>query len=221
MGENMKMIGFHLARTLVLAALFVAIPAYASPILVTVDTSALAGTQADLAFDLIDGGPPPNTVTLSGFTTDGTLGASSSTGDVTGAFPGTVTLADTSFFNEYLQNETLGTTFQFILDSTNLPADLTSFPDGFALFLLDHATGLSLVTTSDPTGADALFLWSLGTTTAPDLYSSDTVHVTIGPVNPAPEPSTLSLAMIGIAGLILFSAFGLWRARNRRASYGA
>ena len=107
MKSNMRTIGIFLARVAVLAGFLSATPAYASLILVTVDTSALAGTQADLAFDLIDGGPPPNTVTLSEFTTGGTLGASSSTGDVTGAFPGVVTLADTSFFSEYLQNETL------------------------------------------------------------------------------------------------------------------
>lgn len=215
------MIGFHLARMALVATFFCATTAYASPILVTVDTSALAGTQADLAFDLIDGGTPANTVTLSGFTTDGTLGSSTPSGDVSGAFLGTVTIGDTSFFNEYLQNETLGSTFSFVLDSTNLPADLTSFPDGFSLFLLDHTTGLSLVTTSDLTGANALFLWSLGTTTQPDVYSSDTGHVTIGPVNPVPEPSTLPLALIGLAMLISFSALGLWRARNHRASYGA
>ena len=51
--------------------------------IVTVDTSTLAGTSAQIAFDFIDGGPPSNTVTISGFTTDGTLGNPVPTG----AFP--------------------------------------------------------------------------------------------------------------------------------------
>lgn len=219
------MILSYLARALVLATLFVALPAYASPILVTVDTTALSGTNADIAFDLIDGGTPANTITLSSFLTNGTLGAASSTGDVTGVFPGSVTIGDTSFFNEYLQNETLGTRLSFILDSSNLPPDALSLPDGFSMFLLDHTTGLSLVATSDPTGADALFLWSLGTTSAPDVYSSDTVHVTIGPAgpppNPVPEPSTLLLGMIGLLTLMTVSTFWAWRARVQRVIHDA
>jgi hypothetical protein len=212
--EYLKMTLPIFARLAIVALFLGASPAYATPVLVTVDTSALVGVNADLAFDLVDGGPPANTITLSGFTTNGTLGAFSSSGTVSGAFPGIVTLGDLSFFSEYLQNITLGSTFSFVLDSTNLSADLTSFPDGFSLFLLDHATGLSLVTTSDPTGANALFLWSLGTSTVPDVYSSDTVHVTTELVNAVPEPSTLPLAVVGLIALISFSAFGLWRTRN-------
>ncbi|MEP7162697.1 MAG: hypothetical protein ABI747_02940, partial [Candidatus Moraniibacteriota bacterium] len=90
-------------------ASFLVVPvAYATPIQITVDTSSFAGTSAALALDLIDGGSPANSVTVSGFSTTGTLGLNSSIGDVTGAFPGSVTLSDTSFFNEYLQNLTLG-----------------------------------------------------------------------------------------------------------------
>ena len=54
----------------------------------------LVGTAAQIAVDFIDGGPPANTVTLAVFTTDGTLGANSTSGDVTGALPGTLTLGD-------------------------------------------------------------------------------------------------------------------------------
>src|SRR5580704_613388 len=87
---------------------------------VTVDTSAFLGTSAQLAFDLIYGGGPSNTVTVSDFSTDGTLGAVFPSGSVSGTLPGTVTLADSSlsFFNEYLTGLTLGTAFSFALDAT-------------------------------------------------------------------------------------------------------
>ena len=174
----MRPIGFHLARAALVAAFFGALPASAGSILVTVDTSALAGTQADLAFDLVDGGAPANTVTLSKFTTDGTLGASSAKGSVAGAFPGSVTLSDAPFFSEYLQTETLGKTLSFVIDTTGQAPTGASLPDGFSFFILDHTTGLSLVTTSHPTGANALLLLNIGVEPLPDIYSSDKVTVT-------------------------------------------
>lgn len=217
------MVASVLARAFMLVVLVIAIPVSANPFLVTVDTSALAGTDADIAFDLIDGGPPANTITLSSFATDGMVGGSSSTGDVSGAFPGIVTIGDTTFFNEYLQNVILGTTFSFVLESTNLPEDVGSIPDGFSLLVLDHATGLSLVPTSDPTGADTLFLWSLGAA-APEIYTSDLASVSIGPVPPVngvPEPSTLLLATLGLLVLITLATRGAKRAQLIRGPYGA
>src|SRR5215472_13142441 len=101
MTKTAQQIGIHLARAALVAVFMAAAPASASSILVTVDTSALSGAQADLAFDLVNGGAPANTVTVSKFVTDGTLGASSSKGSVTGAFPASVILSDGSFFSEY------------------------------------------------------------------------------------------------------------------------
>src|SRR5690348_5894551 len=81
---------------------------WAVPIQFSIDTSSLSGTSAQLAFDFIDGGPPPNTASVSGFATDGTLGAVSTVGGVVGTLPNTVTLTDSAFFNEYLQALILG-----------------------------------------------------------------------------------------------------------------
>jgi hypothetical protein len=199
------------ARALTLLAAFVAIPAYASPVLVTVNTAALSGTAANIAFDLIAGPTPgntvTNTVTLSSFATDGTLAASSppSSGTVSGAFqtpPGTVTLDDTTtFFNEYVQGVTLGTKFSFVFDTTgNAPTD-SATPDGFSLFLLDST--LTPFPTSDPTGANALFLLDIGLSTLPNhIYGSDSLTVTAQPVsNGAPEPGSLALLVAGVVAL--------------------
>lgn len=171
-------IGLRLARAVLVAAFLGALPASASSILVTVDTSALAGTTADLAFDLVNGGAPANSVTISKFATDGALGTSSSKGSVTGAFPASVTLSDGSFFSEYLQTETLGKSLSFVVDTTGLAPAGASLPDGFSFFFLDHTSGKPLFTTSHPTGANALLLLNIGREPLPDLYTSDKVKVT-------------------------------------------
>ena len=131
------------------------------PYQVTVDTTSLAATQMQLAFDFIDGGLPSNTVTVSGFTTNGSLGVSSISGGVSGMLPGTVALTDSSFFNEYLQLITLGTSLSFLLDATALGPDFGSAPDSFSFFLLDPSTGFP-VATDDPTGAGALLTLDIG-----------------------------------------------------------
>lgn len=188
------------AACLVLAA-FLTIPAArAGPIPVTINTSLLAGTGAILAFDFVDGGPPGNTVAILNFNTDGTLGLVSTIGDVSGTLPGQVTLGDASFFNEYAQAIVLVNFISFIFDATaNIP-DSGSFPDAFSLFLLDPLTGLSLVTTSDPTGANALFLYSIGEPNPLALYASSQVTVSVQTV-PEPGGLVLVLTALAIAGL--------------------
>jgi len=177
----MTSIGSRLAVGAFFAMSFFAASVPATSILVTVDTSALAGTQADLAFDLVDGGSPSNAVTVKRFSTDGTLGASSSKGNVTGTFPAAITLSDTAFVGEYRQAVTLGKVLSFVMEATANAPGAASFPDGFSFFLLDHATGLPLVTTSHPTGANALLLLNIGTGSLPTLYTSDRVKLTAAP----------------------------------------
>ena len=166
---------FHLywmSVSIALTALVVLPLAHATPIKVVIDTSSRAGTAAALAFDFVDGGQPANSVIIFGFATDAILGAHSSIGDATGTLPGAVTFGDPSFFNEYIQNLTLGDVLTFIFDTTDNPASPTSFPDAFALFLRDQSTGLPLFTTGDPTGANALLLFNVGEDDSTQVYSS-------------------------------------------------
>jgi len=176
-------------------------PASAVPYLVNVNTASLNGAQGQLAFDFFDGGPPTNSVTISSFSTDGTLGSSSITGDVSGSLPGTVTLNDTAFTNEYLSGITLGTFLSFVFEATGNPPAPGSSPDGFAFYLLDQA-GSPITTTGDPSGTQALLgLDITGTTTQPTPYSGSTpsVPVTVGPVNNSvPEPSSVALVLPGL-----------------------
>ncbi|HUA19872.1 MAG TPA: NF038129 family PEP-CTERM protein [Bryobacteraceae bacterium] len=202
-----------------LAVLLASGPAFADSVYtVNVDTSSLLGTSAQLAFDLIDGGGSSNTVTLTDFSTDGTLGSVFPTGLVSGALPGTVTLADSpgSFFNEYLTDMTLGTTFSFTLDATTNGPDPLSVPDALSVFLLDPSTGLPLYTTSDPTGSDSLLTLNIDGTPEGDLgvYAS-TVGAAIagsGSASTVPEPHTAVL----LAGGFVFLVWRLQRSRPHR-----
>ena len=182
------------------------------PYSVVVNTTPLVGSGAQLAFDFIDGGAPSNTATISGFATNGTLGSFTKTGSVNGNLPGTITLADTlviggstfpSFFNEYLQNITLGTTLSFLLNETTNGPSGASSPDSFSFFLLNPTTNFSLVSTSDPTGANALFVLDINGSPQGQLkvYSVSGGQVSES-VTPVPEPSILLLMLTGLAGLI-------------------
>ena len=177
---------------------------WAVPYQVNVNVAAFSGTDAQIAFDFIDGGTPSNTVTISAFSTDGTLlGTLSTSGAVIGNLPGTVTLTDTDFFNEYLQDITLGSTISFLLESTtNAPSG--SFPDAFS-FLILNTSGLPLFDTGDPTGANALFILDIDGTAQGAL----SVYSASASVAAVPEPGTLLLLGSGLVSLFI------WRRRPR------
>jgi hypothetical protein len=193
---------------LFLPALLASGPALASPVQVSIDTSLLAGVEALMAFDLIDGGPPANAVAIVDFASDGILGSISIFGDVTGALPGQVTLADSSFFTEYAQLVTLGSIVSFIFDATANVPDPASIPDSFSFFLIDPSTGLSLVSTSDPTGANALLLYGVGDANPLAVYESAEVTVIATAVA---EPGGLALLFAG--------AFALMAVRRSRCPH--
>jgi hypothetical protein len=173
---------------------------------ITINTTGLSTDNGDLAFDFTSGGgPSSNTITISGFTTDGTLGTTSNTGLVTGTLPGTVTLMDdpiTSFFNEYLTGFTFGTSISFALDATTNGPGPSSSPDEFALYFLDSSAVNSLITTGDPTGANSLLLLDLDGSSAgsPSTFTVSSPAGVSGSMTPSgvsavPEPSAVVLLL--------------------------
>lgn len=182
-------------------------PARATALQLTLDTAALAGTAAHLAFDFIDGDSMAdnNTVVVSDFYTTGTLGNSRVIGGVTGTLiPGPVKLTDSNFFNECLQALTLGDTIRFTLNLTGHRASGSPTPDSFVFFLLDDQP-LPLFATTDPTGADALFAVDIdGTSEGARYHFAPTgtpvaATWTLEPVA-VPLPSTALLIGVGLLG---------------------
>ena len=188
-----------LARTLrnLLAAAAAALPllALAQDYQVTIDTTPLAGIEGYFAIDLLQGtAGTSNTVTLTGFSSTSVLAAASPSGNVSGALPGSVTLASTGFFNELLQAATFGagvTTFTLSVSTEYLAGNT---PDQFAVFLLDSS--FAPFVTDDPTGASALLVLDLQPSAPPQVFASEFASVQVTQV---PEPAPWALAAAGLA----------------------
>jgi hypothetical protein len=175
-----------------------------------------------LAFDYFDGGSPDNMVTLNALTLsadwiDGTP-VDDPPGSVCGldlACPPPWTFTDgggacSPFFCELqVPFSAMGTTLLFSFTTTDNPPDPGSSPDSFSFFMLD-SNGFPLFPTSDTTGADALFLFSIGGAGDCGLslcvYSPDPAiegfSLSVTPVTPAPEPGTLALLAAGFVALL-------------------
>jgi hypothetical protein len=183
---------------------------HATTINVTIDSTALDGVTAVLAFDFIDGGPPDNTVTLSALTSNGTQDSTLTTGNVTGTGPWTFSDSGGSFFNELLVTfNPMGTSLSFSFTTTdNAPSP--GVPDAFSMFVLDSTATLPLITTDDPTGASALFLFDLGQgSEGLTVYNADQAgfSVSASSPTPAPEPGTLFLLLAGAMALFARGRF--------------
>ena len=139
-------------------ALLGALPVQADSVsLVTVDTTSVAGSSGFLDFTF-DPGPFPTQSAfagVSGFASDGTLGAPAVSGDVTGSLPPSMTLNNDTPFNDYFTAFTFGDTLSF---SLTLGGPAVDSPDGlaasgstfaFSVFSDDGATPLLTSDTLD------------------------------------------------------------------------
>jgi len=167
---------------------------------VTVNTTGFSGSPGILVFDLIDGGPPDNSVILSAIVSDGTQDATSIIGAVTGAGPWTFTDAGGSFFNELqIPFNPLGSFLKYSFITTDNPPDPTYLADSFSFLLLDTDGETSLITTDAPDSA-TLFQFSLGQgEQGLHVYNTDQEGFSIEVVPPpsVPEPGSLALLVVG------------------------
>ncbi len=205
---------------------FASAAAFADSITVTLDTTSLITNTSGpytLDFQFIDGsatGDANNTVTLSNFlvTPPGSVSSPSSTtgGVTTSSSPFSITLTDSSFFNEAQMPYAPGASLTFEANYTTNVDDPT--PDSFTLAILD-GNG-DEISTSNSNSNDSFLEVDLPTSTSGTVImssgSSDgsipaPVVVPGGlPTAPTiPEPATFLLT--GIAG----SALLLWRRRFR------
>jgi hypothetical protein len=197
--------GLLLAAGLAVSLLFSAGGVYATAFVVTIDSTSLSGSTAVLAFDFIDGGPPHNTVNLSTLISNGTQGSTSTIGNVTGTGPWTFSDAGNSFFNELLVTfSQMGSALSFSFTTTDNAPDLGSFSDAFSFFILGIDLITPLITTDDPTGANALFLYSIGQgVQALNVYAPEQTgfSIRVVPSQSAPEPGSLALLVVGVVAL--------------------
>jgi hypothetical protein len=202
----MRSNGLLIGIGLTLALLLGAGGAQASTFHVTIDSTSLSGSPAVLVFDFIDGGLPDNAVTLSALTSNGTQGSASTTGNVTGTGPWTFSDAGPSFFNELeVPFNPMGTSLSFSFITTDNPPDPGSFADAFSFFIFGTDLITPLITTDDPTGANALFLYSIGEgAQGLGVYTPDQTGFSVS-VAPAQAPEPASLALLA-AGLVALSA---------------
>lgn len=185
---------------------------------VRLNTSPLIGHPAGpfyLDFQLNDGagsGNGNNTAILSQFNFGGgsLLGSPMSSGGVTGSLASSVTLRDTSAFNEFLQGFTPGSSLSFRLSLTNNANAPT--PDLFSFSILDG--NLFNLRTFSPGDSDALVVINLtgqslianayAGSGIPDQTGATTIALAAPSVTPVPEPSTYGLIGAALLGSLVW-----------------
>jgi len=201
--------GFRILFFIAIIAVLQTRTAMATLLDVSIDTSSLSGTSAQLAFDLIDGdGVANNMATITAFSRGGiiaSLDPGLTFGDVIGNLPNEVVIKDTVFFNEYIQPINLGNSITFTVDLTvNYAGGF--LPDQFSFFILDEFGSSSIVFTDDPLDTHALLAFDI---TGGDLGNLQlfrplpTSGVSWSARETVPEPYTIWL--IGIGFMVYFS----------------
>ena len=171
---------------------------------VTVNTSSISGTAGSLDFQFNPGPSVTQAANLQiqNFASDGALGTSVLTGDVSGTLPGTVSFDNGGSFNDYFTGFSYGNTLSFQI---NLFGPAVTSPDGtstsgsaFAFSMFSDSLGTVPVLTNDLVDGYALTanINLDGTTT----LSNSSSQLTLGPT---PEPGTILLFGSGLAGLAL------------------
>jgi hypothetical protein len=168
-----------------------------------VDTSSLQGDAGFLDFQFGAGNMPfdPASVTISGFTSDGTLIGGLGIdvfGDVTGSLPGNIVLNAMNPSSEYTQSFNFGSFFDVFVTLDVSVSGTAAFDNTFFLSVWDADFNPQLTAS----GAPALLEIDLdGATGAPSIenFSSENQAVISG----APEPASLVLLLgAGLGGAV-------------------
>jgi len=195
---------------------------------VTIATDALQGAPAGpfyVDFQLFDGtgaGNANTTVSLSNFNFGGgsSVAGTFDAGGVSGSLDSNITLTDSSFYNEFYQGFTPGSTLQFDLQISSSPQGGVT-PDSFAFAFLDST--LSNLPTLAP-GSDVFSYVEIGDgdPVVTNYASNDSIIPNAGgpglsilapSFQPVPEASTFGAA----AAVGLLALAGLRRRKQVRA----
>lgn len=202
---------FRIAVLPALLALLPAGPLFAGPIayLVTVNTGAISGTSGFLDFSFAPGFDSQSAfASIGSFVTDGSLsGLPVVSVGVSGVLPGTITIDNSTAFNDYYQGFEFGTTIQFLL-SFGGPAvtspDGTSSGSTFGFGMFDSTGTIPLLTT-DPFGNTFTVDVNPDGSTTPTTFPADALGAP--PVatleSTTPEPASCALLAFGLAVLFV------------------
>jgi hypothetical protein len=203
-------------------ALLPAGPLFAGPIayLVTVNTSAISGTSGFLDFGFAPGFDSQSAfATISSFVPGGSLsGSPVPSGGVSGVLPGTITIDNSTAFNDYFQGFDFGTTIQFLL-SFGGPAitspDGTSSGSTFGFGMFQDSGGTIPLLTTDPFGNTFTVDVNSDGSTTPTTFPADAFGAP--PVatleSAAPEPAPCALLALGLA--VLFARGAVSKKKTR------
>ncbi len=175
---------------------------------VTINTSSLSGSNGYLylQYNPFGTNPVASTGTVSGFSTDGTLGAQDTVdvvngSAVTGTLPGSVVFANTNGINDYNHAIQFGSSISFVLALNNATSNNNSGTSTFSLGLFADAAGSTpLVNVNGGNYAGTLLTIDLannGTTTSSILDNT----VTPASATPTPIPAAAWLLGSGLMGL--------------------
>jgi len=188
-----------------LAMLLACQQSIATPIDVTIDTSALSGLSGTLVFDLIDSSTASSSLTINNFSGDFVPGSPSLTGDASGTIAAGFSLTDSQFFNEVAVPVQFGNTTGFSLDFSFGTPEPLEFPDEFSVFLLTSDMSASLFGTGDPSGADSILTYYVDANGTANLstYDASDGSVTIrASTATVPEPSSFALMIVPLVSIL-------------------
>ncbi len=188
---------------------------------VSLDTSKLSSDYTGpfaLDFELV--GSSGNTVTISNLAFGaGSPGPGSAflTGGASGDLSSTVTLTDsTSFFSDFNQQFTPGSTLTFAMDSTLVPPSSGGFADSFSMVIFSGydpvngynpstGAGGTPIPTTDPTGNDTFLNFNIdgpGSTTVSSYPSaSGDITIIVTPAGAIPEPTSILMMFLGVMAM--------------------
>ncbi len=224
-------------NTILGLALLMPMLCLADTISLSLNTAPLTGSVAGpffIDFQFVDGsgiGDANNTVNIGDFVFGGggVVGLPELTGGAAGSLSSQVSMTDSSFFNEFTQEFTGGSSLSFQLNLTT-NVDAQGVPDEFSFAILDN-TGVELPTQGlAVVGSDVFLDLNIDSATNPSIqtFASDIARspaaggppieiasptITMGPTA-VPEPSALALTALFVAGVLLPRAFGFLMVRR-------